>query len=70
MILRQFVRFKSTKIPMDKLSEEVKSQIAKFRNKVQIVESEIECKEITDKLNSCGKAIAVDLEAVQKSQDW
>ena len=67
MIFRQFVRLKSTKIPLEKLSEELKCEIAKIRSKVQIIESDTECKTITDKLNSHEKPIAVDLEAVQKS---
>ena len=67
MFWRQFIRYKSSSKSLEKLSEEVKSEIAKIRTRIQIIESESECKTITDKLNSHEKPIAVDLEAVQKS---
>eukprot|EP00093_Oithona_nana_P010419 10419.XXX_491953_493614_1 [CDS] Oithona nana genome sequencing. len=67
MFWRQFVRYKSSSISLEKLSEEVRSEIGKIRTRIQIIGSESECKAITDKLNEHEKPIAVDLEAVQKS---
>ena len=67
MFWRQFVRYKSSSISLEKLSEEVRSEIGKIRTRIQIIESESECKVITDKLNEDEQPIAVDLEAVQKS---
>ena len=51
MFWRQFVRYKSSSISLEKLSEEVRSEIGKIRTRIQIIGSESECKAITDKLN-------------------